>query len=187
MASTSVDDPVNPLDATTAWDVVVIGGGINGASAFATLAAAGYRTLLVEAGDFATGTSQASAMLIWGGLLYLANYEVGAVLSLSRARDRLIAERADRVRPHDVLYVPGSHRRRLATVHAGLVAYWALSGFRRAWPRRVRAFPERAWLRRPTDASSTRKPRWRCRTRVSWSMSCATAKPPAAAPAIIAG
>jgi glycerol-3-phosphate dehydrogenase len=146
-----MDMPLNPLEATAPWDVVVIGGGINGASAFTALTAAGYRTLLIDAADFAGATSQASAMLIWGGLLYLANYELGAVLSLSRSRDRLITERADRVRPNEVLYVPGSSPRRLGTVHAGLVAYWLLSGGRRAWPRRVSTFPERAWLRRPSD------------------------------------
>ena len=49
-------------------DVVIIGGGINGAAAAAALAARGARVALLERGDFASGTSQQSSNLIWGGL-----------------------------------------------------------------------------------------------------------------------
>jgi glycerol-3-phosphate dehydrogenase len=56
----------------TAFDVAVIGGGINGASAAQQLAAAGYHTLIVEKGDFGSGTTARSSRLLHCGLRYLA-------------------------------------------------------------------------------------------------------------------
>src|SRR5689334_23382587 len=54
------------------FDVVVVGGGINGASAAQHLAAAGYKTLIVEKGDFGSGSSSRSSRLLHCGLRYLA-------------------------------------------------------------------------------------------------------------------
>ncbi len=54
------------------FDVAVIGAGVNGASAAQHLAAAGYRTLLVDRGDFASGSSSRSSRLLHCGLRYLA-------------------------------------------------------------------------------------------------------------------
>ena len=56
------------------FDITIIGGGINGASLYNKLVQEGYRVLLIDKGDFASGTSQASGMMIWGGLLYLRNF-----------------------------------------------------------------------------------------------------------------
>jgi glycerol-3-phosphate dehydrogenase len=55
-----------------AFDVCVIGGGINGASTAQHLAAAGYSVLLVEKGDFGSGTSSRSSRLLHCGLRYFA-------------------------------------------------------------------------------------------------------------------
>jgi glycerol-3-phosphate dehydrogenase len=55
-----------------AFDVAVIGGGVNGASAAQHLAAAGYSVLLVEKGDFGSGSSGRSSRLLHCGLRYLA-------------------------------------------------------------------------------------------------------------------
>lgn len=54
------------------FDVVIIGGGVNGASAAQHLAAAGYRPLLVDKGDFGSGASARSSRLLHCGLRYLA-------------------------------------------------------------------------------------------------------------------
>jgi glycerol-3-phosphate dehydrogenase len=54
------------------FDVAVIGGGINGASAAQQLAASGYRTLIVEKGDFGSGSTARSSRLLHCGLRYLA-------------------------------------------------------------------------------------------------------------------
>ena len=64
------------------FDAVIIGGGISGASLFARMAAEGYKTLLIDKGDFGSATSQASWMMIWGGLLYLKSLDFRTVLSL---------------------------------------------------------------------------------------------------------
>lgn len=52
------------------YDVIVIGGGINGTSAARELCAAGYKTLLVEKGDFANGASSRSSRILHCGLRY---------------------------------------------------------------------------------------------------------------------
>lgn len=56
----------------TEFDVAVIGAGINGASTAEQLAAAGYRVLVVDKSDFATGASSRSSRLLHCGLRYLA-------------------------------------------------------------------------------------------------------------------
>lgn len=129
------------------FDVAVIGAGINGAAIAHALAAAGYRVLLVEQGDIGSGTSQASTMLIWGGLLYLRHLEIATVVALSRDRDRLIRERPDLVQPCPVLYAPSRRDQRLR-LGGALAAYWALSGTRRRLPQRLEQFPEQALFRR---------------------------------------
>jgi len=52
-------------------DVVIIGAGVNGAAIGRALSSAGYRVRLIDQSDIGAGTSQASTMLVWGGLLYL--------------------------------------------------------------------------------------------------------------------
>ncbi|MVW72927.1 FAD-dependent oxidoreductase [Bordetella sp. 15P40C-2] len=54
------------------YDVLVIGGGVNGASSAHHLAAAGYSVLLVEKGDFGSGTSSRSSRILGNGMHYLA-------------------------------------------------------------------------------------------------------------------
>lgn len=61
------------------FELVVIGGGISGAGIAREAARRGVRVALVEAGDFAGGTSSKSSKLIHGGLRYLAHGEVGLV------------------------------------------------------------------------------------------------------------
>ncbi|HEV3121438.1 MAG TPA: FAD-dependent oxidoreductase, partial [Isosphaeraceae bacterium] len=61
------------------WDLVVIGGGATGLGAAVDAASRGYKTLLLEAHDFAKGTSSRSTKLIHGGVRYLAQGRVGLV------------------------------------------------------------------------------------------------------------
>ncbi len=72
------------------FDTLVIGGGINGAVAAASLAGRGASVALVDRGDFASFTSQASSNLVWGGFKYLENYELWLVFKLCRSRNRLM-------------------------------------------------------------------------------------------------
>ena len=57
----------------TAWDILVIGGGITGAGIMNMAARAGLRVLLVDQDDFAFGTSSRSSKLVHGGFRYLRN------------------------------------------------------------------------------------------------------------------
>jgi len=72
------------------FDTLVIGGGINGAVAAASLAGRGASVAVVDRGDFAGFTSQASSNLVWGGFKYLENYELYLVWKLCRSRNRLM-------------------------------------------------------------------------------------------------
>ena len=83
------------------WDVVVIGGGATGLGSALDAAARGYRTLLLEAHDFAKGTSSRSTKLAHGGVRYLAEGQVGLVREALRERGRLM-----RNAPHLVHSLP---------------------------------------------------------------------------------
>lgn len=80
------------------FDVVVVGGGINGAVSAAALSASGYRVLLVDKQDFGSETSSQSSNLIWGGIKYLQTFEFALVFKLCRARFRLMKNYPTRVR-----------------------------------------------------------------------------------------
>jgi len=117
------------------YDAVIVGGGVSGAAVFRELAARGYRVLLVEQNDFASGTSQASGMLVWGGLLYLKNLELRTVHELSEARDSMLTNEPDEVERLRFRYMPlrrGGRSRLL--VKAALEAYWHLGKRRRLRP-----------------------------------------------------
>ena len=66
------------------FDILVIGGGINGVGIALDAASRGLRVALVEEKDFASGTSSRSSKLIHGGLRYLENYEFGLVRETGR-------------------------------------------------------------------------------------------------------
>jgi glycerol-3-phosphate dehydrogenase len=81
------------------FDVLVIGGGITGAGVAVDAAARGLRTALVEAEDFASGTSSASSKLVHGGLRYLQQYEVGLVFQSLAERQTLLRNAPHLVQP----------------------------------------------------------------------------------------
>ena len=72
------------------FDVLIVGGGINGSVAAAALAARGARVGLIDARDFAGFTSQHSSNLVWGGIKYMEGYEFGLVNGLCRSRNELL-------------------------------------------------------------------------------------------------
>ncbi|MDB4987983.1 MAG: glpD 2 [Myxococcaceae bacterium] len=72
------------------FDVLVIGGGINGAVSAAALAAQGAKVALIDQGDFASFTSQESSNLVWGGIKYLETFEFALVRKLCLSRNRLL-------------------------------------------------------------------------------------------------
>nr|WP_300313669.1 FAD-dependent oxidoreductase [Halomonas sp.] len=72
------------------FDVLVIGGGINGASAAAALAGKGVRVGLIDRGDFAGSTSMHSSNLVWGGIKYMESHDFALVRKLCKSRNHLI-------------------------------------------------------------------------------------------------
>ena len=72
------------------FDVLVIGGGINGAVSAASLAARGVKVALVDRGDFAGETSSNSSNLAWGGIKYLESHEYLLVNKLCQSRNHLM-------------------------------------------------------------------------------------------------
>ena len=75
--------------ASEEFDLLVVGGGITGCGVALDAAARGVTTALVEARDFASGTSSRSSKLIHGGLRYLRHREFGMVREASVERRRL--------------------------------------------------------------------------------------------------
>ncbi len=71
---------------TEAFDLVVIGGGITGAGIALDAATRGMKVALLEANDFASGTSSRSTKLIHGGLRYLKQLEIGLVHEVGSER-----------------------------------------------------------------------------------------------------
>lgn len=82
-----------------AFDVIVVGGGINGIGVFHDLSHQGLRVLLVEMNDFCSGCSAAPSRMIHGGLRYLENGEISLVRESLVERDRLLRNAPHLVRP----------------------------------------------------------------------------------------
>jgi len=74
------------------WDLLIIGGGITGAGILRQAAHAQLRALLVEADDFASGTSSRSSKLVHGGLRYLKNAQLKLTLESVREREYLLKQ-----------------------------------------------------------------------------------------------
>ncbi|MEV5302561.1 MULTISPECIES: glycerol-3-phosphate dehydrogenase/oxidase [Amycolatopsis methanolica group] len=84
-----------PSDLPARADVLIIGGGITGASAARDAALRGLSTVLVERDDFASGTSSRSSKLIHGGLRYLQTYQFRMVHESVHEREVMM-----RIAPH---------------------------------------------------------------------------------------
>lgn len=87
------------LRAGGTWDVLIIGGGATGLGAAVDAAARGYRTLLLEAHDYAKGTSSRSTKLIHGGVRYLAEGDIGLVREALHERSLLRENAPHLVKP----------------------------------------------------------------------------------------
>ena len=122
------------------FDVLVVGGGINGAVSAAALSAQGARVALIDRGDFAGLTSQESSNLVWGGIKYLESGEVALVTKLCSSRNRLIQTYPSSVREirFFVNVEPGFRRSRF-TLYCGTLLYWAMGDFFTRAPRLLSA------------------------------------------------
>ena len=113
-----------------AVDLVVIGGGINGAGIAQCAAAAGYSVLLLEKGTIAGQTSANSSKLIHGGLRYLESGQLPLVRKSLAERKALLNLAPSLVNPIP-FYIPvyENSRRSPWTIRAGLSLYALLSEF----------------------------------------------------------
>src|SRR3712207_3599861 len=109
------------------FDVVVVGGGVVGAGAALDAATRGLTVALVEARDWASGTSSRSSKLVHGGLRYLEMLDFGLVREALRERGLILTRLAPHlVRPVPFLY-PLRHRVwERPYVGAGMVLYDSL-------------------------------------------------------------
>ncbi len=116
------------------FDLLIVGGGINGIGIARDAAGRGLSVLLVEKDDLASHTSSASSKLIHGGLRYLEQYEFKLVRESLAERERLLRAAPHIVQPLEFI-LPLSHSPRPAwMVRAGLFLYDQLGG-RKLLPR----------------------------------------------------
>nr|WP_209023218.1 glycerol-3-phosphate dehydrogenase [Sphingomonas jejuensis] len=109
------------------YDILIIGGGINGCAIAREAALNGATTLLVERDDLASHTSSASTKLIHGGLRYLEHHEFGLVREALMERERLIEAAPHLIRPMAFVLPHDDRVRPWWLVRAGLHLYDALA------------------------------------------------------------
>ena len=134
-----------------AFDLIVVGGGVNGAGIARDAVGRGLSVLLVEKDDLAQGTSSRSGKLVHGGLRYLEHYEFRLVREALIEREVLL-----NAAPHIIwpmrFVLPHSREQRPAwLIRLGLFLYDHLGGRRRLPPTRaldLRAAPEGAPIKR---------------------------------------
>ncbi|MES2098194.1 MAG: glycerol-3-phosphate dehydrogenase/oxidase [Pseudomonadota bacterium] len=111
------------------WDVAVIGGGATGLGVALDAAARGFRVVLIEAADFAKGTSSRSTKLVHGGVRYLAQGNVALVREALHERSTLLANAPHLAQPL-AFVMPGYRWWERGFYGVGLKAYDALAGSR---------------------------------------------------------
>ncbi|GAC1401540.1 MAG: glycerol-3-phosphate dehydrogenase [Chloroflexota bacterium] len=110
------------------FDLIIVGGGINGCGIARDAALRGLRVLLLEKSGIGSGTTSWSTRLIHGGLRYLEHYEVSLVRESLREREILL-----RIAPHLVRPLPflipiyKGEKRSPALIRMGMVSYDLLS------------------------------------------------------------
>src|SRR2546426_6392833 len=149
MSGTKTIDPANEFSFRTRaanframagepLDVLVVGGGIVGAWVALAAASRGYRTGLVEKGDFASGTSGKTSRLIHGGLRYLRQFRFGLVRQAAQERDHLLRIAPSLVKPLTFMIPVYRHRGpRAWQLRIGLWLYDTLS--------KDKSMPRRRW------------------------------------------
>ena len=119
--STSIKDKA-------AYDLFIIGGGINGAGIARDAAGRGLKVALCDKGDFASATSSASTKLIHGGLRYLEFYEFGLVRKALIERETLLKAAPHIIWPLRFVLPHNKGQRPVWMLRAGLFLYDHLGG-----------------------------------------------------------
>ncbi|MFT5135304.1 MAG: glycerol-3-phosphate dehydrogenase [Arenicella sp.] len=117
-------------DKARVYDVLVLGGGINGAVCAASLAAKGAKVALIDRGDFAGETSSNSSNLAWGGIKYLESHEYLLVNKLCKSRNHLMQSYPSTVKEIRFLTtIAKGFRFPTAFVYLGTLFYWMIGRF----------------------------------------------------------
>jgi len=107
----------------TECDVLIVGGGINGAGIARDAAGRGFRVLLAEQDDLGAHTSSASTKLVHGGLRYLEHYEFGLVRKSLAEREVLLRNAPHIVWPLRFLIPHDPSMRPVWMIRVGLFLY----------------------------------------------------------------
>jgi glycerol-3-phosphate dehydrogenase len=128
------------------FEVLVIGGGINGVAVARECARHGKSTLLIEQNDFGSGTTSRSTRIIHGGLRYLEHGEISLVRESLHERERLLSASPHLVRPMQfLLALPSKSRtfmRSSLAIRTGLWLYHYWAGGKRTSFASVRDFEQ---------------------------------------------
>ncbi|WP_233249805.1 glycerol-3-phosphate dehydrogenase/oxidase [Limnohabitans sp. Bal53] len=141
-----------PTEPDAPWDVLVVGGGATGLGVAVQAALQGQRVTLLEAGDWACGTSSRSTKLLHGGVRYLAQGQWRLVRESLRERATVLALAPHLAQPLSFV-VPGASWLSWAWTGMGLKVYQWLSG-RWSLGRTVALSRRQLLARCPGDASN---------------------------------
>ncbi|WP_431242587.1 FAD-dependent oxidoreductase [Flavobacterium sp. P21] len=98
-------EQLSRLQNTEKWDVIIIGGGASGLGTALDAASRGYKTILLEAVDFAKGTSSRSTKLVHGGVRYLEQGNIHLVKEALKERG-LMAQNAGHLVKNQSFVIP---------------------------------------------------------------------------------
>jgi glycerol-3-phosphate dehydrogenase len=118
---------LSQLDENKTWDVLIIGGGATGLGAALDAASRGLSTILIEADDFAKGTSSRSTKLVHGGVRYLEQGNIKLVREALRERGWLL-QNAPHVTQKLGFIIPAFSFVQKIYYGGGLMFYDVLSG-----------------------------------------------------------
>lgn len=105
------------------WDLLIVGGGITGAGLFRRAVSAGLQTLLIDAGDYAFGTSSRSSKLAHGGLRYLLSRQWHVTRESVREREWLLKSSHGLVQPLSFILPYAKSNHMAAQFSCGLAIY----------------------------------------------------------------
>ncbi len=129
------DSNLDKLDRRV-FDVLIVGGGINGAVSASALSSQGAKVALIDRGDFGGFTSQESSNLVWGGIKYLESFELALVRKLCMSRNRLIRAYPSTVREiRFFTTLERGFRKGRLLLYLGTWLYWLFGNLFTARPR----------------------------------------------------
>lgn len=120
-------EQLSKLKNTEHWDVIIIGGGASGLGTALDAASRGYKTILLEAVDFAKGTSSRSTKLVHGGVRYLEQGNIHLVIEALKERG-LMAKNAGHLVKNQSFVIPNYSLFAGLFYTVGLTVYDLLAG-----------------------------------------------------------